>query len=357
MKLIHCSDLHLDSKMEHNLTARQARERNSEICTTFSRLVSYAAENAVDGVLLAGDLFDTGRVSTQTAMFVLDGIRAAKDIEFFYLRGNHDESRDVFWGMELPENFRTFGPGWTSYRLGSLVVTGLELNRENRESMYDTLRLDASDTNIVLLHGQIATQPGEDLIALPKLRNKNIDYLALGHLHSFQKEKLDDRGFWCYCGCLEGRGFDECGEKGFVLLDIHNGTVKTEFVPFAARTLHEADVDITDLLTVNEIFSAMTAAAAEIPQKDLVKFTLRGSYTLQTQKDLRFLQKMLEGRFYFSKIKDASSLKIQKEDYEHDASLKGEFIRTVLASGRSQEEKDQIILLGIRALSGEEVVF
>ena len=357
MKLIHCSDLHLDSKMEHNLTAQQARERNAEICATFSRLVSFAAENGVDAVLLAGDLFDTGRVSPRTAMFVLDGIRAAKDVEFFYLRGNHDESHDVFAGMELPDNFKAFDPGWTSYRLGSLVVTGLELNRENRESMYDTLRLDVADINIVMLHGQISTQPGEEMIALPKLKNKNIDYLALGHIHSFQQEKLDDRGMWCYCGCLEGRGFDECGEKGFVLLDICEGKIKTQFVPFAARTLHEVAADITDLLTVNEIFSAMTAAAVGIPSKDLVKFTLRGSYTLQTQKDLRFLQKMLEGKFYFSKIKDLSCLKIQKEDYEHDASLKGEFIRTVLASGRPQEEKDQIILLGIRALSGEEVVF
>ena len=106
MKLIHCSDLHLDSKMEHNLTAQQARERNAEICATFSRLVSFAAENGVDAVLLAGDLFDTGRVSPRTAMFVLDGIRAAKDVEFFYLRGNHDESHDVFAGMELPDNFK-----------------------------------------------------------------------------------------------------------------------------------------------------------------------------------------------------------------------------------------------------------
>ena len=355
MKLIHCSDLHLDSRMEHNLSAQQARERNHEICATFSRLVSYAGEHGVDAVLLAGDLFDTGRVSTQTAMFVLDTIRGANSVEFFCLRGNHDGSRDVFAGMELPVNFKTFSPDWTAYRLGSVVITGLELNRDNWTDFYDTLSLKPDDTNIVLLHGQISTQPGEEMVPLPKLKHKHIDYLALGHIHSFQLEKLDDRGIWCYCGCLEGRGFDECGEKGFVLLDIHDKRIETQFIPFALRTIHEADVDITDRLTVNAIFSAITAASERIPAKDLVKFTLRGSYSLETQKDLRFLQKMLEGKFYFSKIKDESTLEIRKEDYAHDASLKGEFIRTVLASDRPQEEKDQIILLGIRALSGEEV--
>ena len=30
MKFIHCSDIHLDSRMEHNLPAAQARERDRE---------------------------------------------------------------------------------------------------------------------------------------------------------------------------------------------------------------------------------------------------------------------------------------------------------------------------------------
>lgn len=355
MKMIHCSDIHLDSRMEHNLTAAQARERNAELLATFSRMVDYALEQDVAAVLLTGDLFDTQRVSSATAGFVLDRIRRAPQMEFFYLRGNHDESADVFRDLEIPENFRTFGRDWTSYPCGGAVITGLELDRENWSAMYETLKLDPEKINIVMLHGQVSTQPGEEQIALPKLKNKNIDYLALGHIHSFQTGQLDDRGSWCYCGCLEGRGFDECGEKGFALLDIQGGTIKTQFVPFATRTLHEVEVDITDLVSLDQILRAMEGAAAGIPGRDLVKFVLRGGYTLQTQKDLTFLQKMLGGRFYFVKIKDASSLKIDPESYANDISLKGEFIRMVMASDRPREEKDRIILLGIRALSGEEV--
>lgn len=357
MKLIHCSDLHLDSRMESNLSAAQARERNAEICATFARLAAYAVREQVRAVLMAGDLFDSQRVSPVTAGFVLDRIREAENVEFFYLRGNHDESRDVFANMDLPDNFRTFRDSWTYYRLDALTVAGLELNRDNCVEMYETLSLNPEDTNIVLLHGQVSTQPGEELIALPKLKNRRIDYLALGHIHSYQLERLDDRGLWCYCGCLEGRGFDECGEKGFVLLDVQPRKICSEFIPFASRTLRDVPVDITGLLTVNQILSAMENASANIPEKDLVKFTLTGEYSLQTQKDLRFLAKMLEGRFYFSKIKDESRLRIHREDYEHDISLKGEFIRTVLASDKTQEEKDRIIMLGIRALSGEEVGF
>ena len=353
MKFIHCSDIHLDSRMEHNLPAAQARERNAEICTTFARLAAFAKEQAAAAVIIAGDLFDTAHVTPRTAGFVLDTVRNTPEVDFLYLRGNHDMSG--FEGLVLPENLKTFGTEWTCFSYGDVTVAGMDPERENWETFYEEVRLPQNTVNIVALHGQTSTQPGQELIALPMLKGKYIDYLALGHIHSHQTGKLDDRGTWCYCGCLEGRGFDECGEKGFVLLDVTAGKIRSEFIPFARRKLVEVPVDITDLTTVTQIQQAMEEASREISGEDLVKFTLTGSFTLETQKDLRFLQKMMDGKFYFHKIKDESRLKIDKETYEHDISLKGEFIRLVMASDKTPEEKEQIICCGIRALSGEEV--
>ena len=348
MKFIHCSDIHLDSKMERNLTAAQARERNAEVCATFARMAAFAAQQDVTAVLMAGDLFDTQRATAQTVGFVLDTIRNVPNVDFLYLRGNHDVS--AFEGWDLPENFKTFGDGWTYHRYGEVVIAGME-----QEPAYDALNLPEDTVNIVTLHGQISTQPGEELIALPLLKRKNIDYLALGHIHSYQTGKLDDRGTWCYCGCLEGRGFDELGAKGFVLVNVENKNVSHEFVPFARRTLEEVAVDITDLVTVSQILAAAEEAGEGIPAENLVKVTLTGTYSLETQKDLQFLKKMLEGRFWFLKIKDESRLEIEKESYEHDLSLKGEFIRTVLASDLPQAYKECIICAGLEALRGEEI--
>ncbi|MBQ8238979.1 MAG: DNA repair exonuclease [Oscillospiraceae bacterium] len=355
MRLIHCADLHLDSKMEANLSAAQARERKAELLHTFARLADVAREQKVDGVLIAGDLFDSRRVSAATANLVLDIMEQAAEVEFFYLRGNHDESRDIFGGRKLPENVRTFGHDWTYYRRGDVVIAGLELDRENWGSMYDTLDLRSDTANVVLLHGQDAAQPGAENIAIPRLRGRNIDYLALGHIHSYQKSRLDSRGVWAYCGCLEGRGFDECGEKGFVVLDIRPGQVKTAFVPFAARQLREVVVDITECVTITQLQAAAEAAAAGISPESLVKFTLVGAYTPETQKDLTYLSKILSRRFWFVKIKDDSRFRLERGDYAHDASLKGAFIRLVMASGRSEAEKAKIICAGLQALAGEEV--
>ena len=44
MKLIHCADLHLDSRMESGLSSEKAQERRLELLRTFTRMVEQAEE-------------------------------------------------------------------------------------------------------------------------------------------------------------------------------------------------------------------------------------------------------------------------------------------------------------------------
>ena len=355
MKLIHCSDIHLDSPMESNLTAAQARERNNEICRTFARMVDYANNNNVSAILLCGDLFDTERVSFTTVRFILDTILEAPTIQFLYLKGNHDEANRTFAGRHLPENLVTFGENWGYQDFGNVTVAGIELTDSNCHTLYDSLQLNPDRCNIVMLHGQTAGHSGEELVSLPDLRGKHIDYLALGHIHSYSADKLDARGTWCYCGCLEGRGYDECGEKGFVLLESDPNGITHQFIPFASRTLHDISLNITDLSTAPEMLTWLRIITEDIPHEDLVKVTLTGTYTPDTHKDIPFLQTILKDRFYSVKIKDSSRLQLDAASYENDISLKGEFIRMVLAADLPQEDQDRIICAGLEALRGEEI--
>ena len=61
------------------------------------------------------------------------------------------------------------------------------------------------------------------------------------------------------------------------------------------------------------------------------------------------------GDFYYEKVENATKLAISYEDYAQDISLKGEFIRNVLASDLEEAMKAEVIHCGLRALSGEEV--
>lgn len=362
MKIIHCADLHLDSKMTANLSKEQAKERKMEVLRTFSRMVEYAKRHQVKAILIAGDLFDTRIVAATVRNHVRDVILNHPEIDFLYLKGNHDNDNFLSKLDEIPENLCLFDDKWKTYTYGKVAITGLELNAENSVTAYNTLVLNHDVYNIVTMHGQLAEYKSKDkveTISLDDLKNKNIDYLALGHVHTFRMEKLDYRGVYCYPGCLEGRGFDECGQKGFVVLDIdlEKRTATTEFVTMSSRTLYTLPVDVTGIHTTQEAAMRMERVLreTEYPSSSLVKFVLEGEVDVECELETAFLEEQFADYFYFVKVYDETKLLVNYQDYEKDASLKGEFVRMVSESDLSDEEKSQVIRAGILALQGEEI--
>lgn len=358
MKIIHCADIHLDSKMESNLTKEQAKERKNEILMTFFDMVDYAEENNVEAIIIAGDLFDSKRVSVTTKNLVYDCIISNPKIDFLYLSGNHDSDNFISEMKEKPSNLKLFSNEWTIYKYDEVSIYGAELSQDNSISLYNTLIPEKSETNIVVLHGQESKYENKDkteIINIANLKNRYIDYLALGHIHSYKCEKLDNRGVYCYCGCLEGRGFDECGEKGFVLLNARQGKISHEFIKFAKRSLYEIHVDISGKDTTSEVLEAVNHELSGISEDSLVKIILEGRVNIDSERDIAYLLQKLSANFYFVKIYDQTKLAIHIEDYQYDISLKGEFIRLVMGTRLSQKDKEQIIINGIHALSGEEI--
>ncbi|MCQ2382581.1 MAG: metallophosphoesterase [Clostridia bacterium] len=357
MKIIHCADLHLDSKMETNLAPAKAKERKRELLNTFERMVAYAEQNGVMAIIIAGDMFDTARVTNFTRTRVLSTIKKYAKIDFLYLSGNHDESNFINLIEDKPVNLKVFGKNWTTFDYPDVKVTGVVMDENNYSTVYDTLTLSADELNIVVMHGQIVQSAAKnkvEVINLSKLKNKNIDYLALGHIHTFTQGTLDQRGAYCYAGCLEGRGFDECGEKGFVLLEIENDVIKSNFISFAERQLIEISFDITgydDWFTIEE---QIVQQVQNYDRKNLLKVTLCGKYKIQLEKHITMLEQKLN-QFYFVKVKDDSVLAVTENDVANDVSLRGEFVRQVLASNLSQAEKEQTIIVGLRALNGEDL--
>lgn len=366
MKLIHCADLHLDSKMNANLDKESAKERKGEILHTFERMVEYAVQNQIAAILIAGDMFDTKNISATVKNTVLHNITSHPNINFYYLKGNHDHDNFLSGLEEIPENLKMFGSKWTAYEesQGRIVISGLELSAENAESAYTSLVLDAKKFNIVMLHGQEskgAVKDKAEIINLKALKDKGIDYLALGHIHAYKKEKLDARGSYCYAGCLEGRGFDECGEHGFVVIDIDEdaGQYTHEFIPFAQRKLYTVNVDVSDCQTTSEMVSRAELALqdAGCDDRSLVKIVLKGMLDVECEKDITYFQSRFRAHFYYVKVYDETMLKIDIEDYMLDESLKGEYVRQVMADDSILEEDKKIIIrYGLQAIAGEEVV-
>lgn len=112
-------------------------------------------------------------------------------------------------------------------------------------------------------------------------------------------------------------------------------------------------MDVSECGTEAQIMERIRQELAEISSKDLVKLVLTGQIDPELELDLPWLKRQLEADHYFLKIKDQTTVAFRKEDYRYDRSLKGEFVRLVQETELSEEDRRQILRLGIQALRGE----
>ncbi len=357
MKIIHTGDIHIGSAMQ-NLPREKARLRKAEILDGFRRICAYAKEQGVAAVLMAGDLFDDAQTPSDIKNEVFAAIAQAAPVLFFYVTGNHDEGSNF---SSAPENFFRFSQnrGWARYALGEgVIVSGMDSEYFSAHN-FSALSLSPDDYNIVLLHGDIqGERKGKEGIELAYLQNKYIDYLALGHIHAADSEakRLDARGRYRYCGCPEGRGYDETGKKGFFLLEIERGVLINEkFYTFARREIVDARVDISDCRSYGDLEGRVFAALQNEDKKNMIRLTLCGSFVEGMRKDLPLLSSRLEEGFFHVKIVDESRLYIPPESYQNDCTERGEFIRVAARSNIEPRLLEEVLEVGLKALAGEEI--
>jgi len=359
LKIIHCADIHLDSALNTKFDEEKSAIRKHEILAAFVSMVRYAAANGVEAVIIAGDLFDTCRIDRAAGEVVYDLILKYTNIDFYYLQGNHERDGFVSFIDEKPGNLLLFENEWMSYiandrRKGNIVVTGINAQMQVSGFGYDyyeELVLDEEDFNIVVLHGEFDVR---------KFAGKEIDYLALGHIHEYRDGRIDAKGIWCYPGCLTGRGFDECGKHGFVLLDIDENTrvMKRKFIQMTERGTDKIEIDVSGCGTDMQIVDVIeeTFLKAGINEDSIVRAVLCGDIDAEQRIDLHFIKKMFEDRLFYFEVEDRTGLKADDDSYMKEMTLKGEYVRTVKRrAGLSETDKNEIIRIGLRALAGEEI--
>jgi DNA repair exonuclease SbcCD nuclease subunit len=220
--------------------------------------------------------------------------------------------------------------------------------------MFTTLKLNENEKNVVILHGALKDKSdAEDGIGLPEAINKGIDYLALGHYHTYSAHKIDRRGTAAYCGTPEGRGFDELGELGFCTVDT-DGEISHRFIPSAKRCALTVELSLDGITKSSEINERARAALENISSKNLVRLCLIGSREADLTYDTALIERLFEDDFYYFEVKDRSRLAIRAEDYKYDKSLRGEFIKLCLADNTIDDSlKEKIKNCGLCALRGD----
>lgn len=356
MKIIHCADLHLDSRLT-GLNHNKAITRRQELVDTFRNLTVQAGENKIDAVVIAGDLFDDRYASARTKNEVADIFASAKDVEFYLLAGNHDSGTfDDAFAKRLPSNVHIFGKnGVTRFDLEDVSFFGAEGESLSVASLKN-IEMDPSRFNVLVTHADIASKSAYGGLDLKLLADKPVDYVALGHIHRPYLTKAG-RGHAAYSGCLECRGFDEPGEHGFYLIKTHlkaDDPNRIVFVPFTSRVCYEIDLDVSDADSRTALLKKAEDALCGVRPEDLVSVTLSGEAAEGLDAETA-LRPFLESRFFAVRLKNKTRLKIDAAKYADDVSLKAEFVRKACKAGLDDDALRDVLSYGFNALTNEEI--
>ena len=361
MKILHCSDLHLESA--YNVVSKEYyRQLKDEALEIFSYLCSYAKENGIEAVLICGDLFDGTNVRKSAIKYIFQQVEALKDISFYYIQGNHDAKLNLNI-PERPENFIIIGESFMRFDIGDRVsIGGVSLSKQNVETFYNDIEFEDSRFNIFMLHADTMFGNHDPTqfsnVDINLLKNKKINYLALGHIHKRSEGKLDDRGIYCNSGNCGNYGFGEESERGFVVIDVQDKTVNVARHPVPLkRNFIVIAVDVSKFGSEKIFDESIARVLLNQKREDFVRIKLVGYFDESFDKRIDYLTSKYRDRFFYFDIRDESKLNIDLEKIkEEKLSLKYEFLSQVFSKeDLSDDVKNKIAYAGIQALRGEDI--
>jgi len=240
MKFLHAADIHLDSPLRgldryEGAPVDEIREASRH---ALRHLVSLAVEEAVDFLLIAGDIYDGDWKDHNTGLFFVSQMTRLREagIPVIMIRGNHDAASRVAARLRLPDNV-TLLPHDQPQRM-TLDDCGAAIHGQSfaKQAERDNLALkylpaQAGLFNIGLLHTALTGAEGHEPYApctLDDLRSRGYDYWALGHIHLRQVVAPDP--LVVFPGNLQGRHIRETGAKGAMLVSVDPaGNASAEF--------------------------------------------------------------------------------------------------------------------------------
>ncbi len=278
LKIIHTADFHLGITARNIIGHEVEEKRRQDLRRNVSRIFDEAIRRNVDLVLICGDVFHRSDPSNRDFVFFAKevGKVLAKGIKVVIIAGNHDKPRTIgaqnplqalveigtpnfYYIQSLPKepliidikNDKKVGiipipyidPRLVREISGSTMGYEAFVRNKIKEVIGNSEELMNADYRILMAHltltGAIVKKIWSIYITEPKvsistLNEKFFDYIALGHVHTFQKfsNKV------VYPGSIERIDFSEIDEdKGFIYAEIFENSIRIERIPLECRRM------------------------------------------------------------------------------------------------------------------------
>ena len=268
MKFIHCADIHLDTPLQGlaEYPGAPLAEIRNATRRAFEKVLDAALAEKIDFLVIAGDLYDTGLKSFESALYFNAQMNRLKSagIDVYLIHGNHDAASKLIKQVRPPDNVHVFRAGEPqTFRIPELHVA-LHGQSFSAPEITDDLALQYPAPapgffNIGVLHTNlsgISEHANYAPCSLDTLKNKGYQYWALGHVHN--RQILCSDPYVVFPGNIQGRHGKEPGEKSCELVTVSDAgavslqTISTSVVPWT-----EVEIDASGCATADEVYDKL----------------------------------------------------------------------------------------------------
>ena len=348
MKILHSADWHLCSPLQGRTPQQQPLLRR-HLRLLPGKIAALCWQHDCDLMLLSGDLFD-GPYDADTVQLLKNALHDAA-VPVFITPGNHDfcSANSPWLNEQWPKNVHIFTkPTVEHVELPDLNcrVYGAGFNAMDCPSLLEGFRAEEGILSIGILHGD-PTQSSSPYnpISQTQVAQSGLSYLALGHIHKSGSFRAGST-LCAWPGCPMGRGYDEDGEKGGLLVTIED-TVQASFIPLDTPRFYDLES------TVDHLDSLLPPVGSD----DFYRITLVGE---NEPLDLIALQETYR-RFPNLVLRDKTSLPVDIWQALGEDSFEGTYFDLLhqALEGADPQTREQILLaakLSRQILDGREVV-
>jgi DNA repair exonuclease SbcCD nuclease subunit len=299
MKFIHCADVHLDTPLQGlaEYVGAPTKEIRNATRRAFEKVLDAAISQSVDFLIIAGDLYDTGLKSFESALFFNKQMArlAEAGIDVYLIHGNHDAASKLIKQLRPPKNvhvFRSTEPQSITNEKLRLAIHGQSFSTPD---VTEDLAANYPPPipgffNVGVLHtglGGTSDHANYAPCSLQTLKSKGYQYWALGHVHNRQVLCADP--YIVYPGNIQGRHGKEQGEKSCELVTVADaGTISVSPISTSVVPWIEIFIDVAACRNADEVYDKLrtTLGALVLQAKErvtAVRLKLSGATDAHTE--------------------------------------------------------------------------